>query len=115
MLIAIGVVAGEWSMQVSQQPYKNFRDFNNIFHYRRVTEDGQSTTNNPYSWNSNANIMWVDQPAGVGYSYGKKVDHNETEGTSLTIYALIANLFIPFYVSCGGYVPFRASIHRRPP
>lgn len=28
----------------------------------KVTEDGQSTTNNPYSWNSNANIMWVDQP-----------------------------------------------------
>lgn len=23
--------------------------------------------------------MWVDQPAGVGYSYGAKVDHNETE------------------------------------
>jgi cathepsin A (carboxypeptidase C) len=43
-----------------------------------VSEDGQTTIPNPYSWNSNANIMWVDQPAGVGYSYGAKVDKNET-------------------------------------
>jgi cathepsin A (carboxypeptidase C) len=45
----------------------------------KVSDDGLSTVNNPFSWNTNANIMWVDQPAGVGYSYGAKVDHNETE------------------------------------
>jgi len=44
-----------------------------------VNEDGITTKNNPYSWNSNANIMWVDQPAGVGFSYGIKNDHNQTE------------------------------------
>lgn len=47
-----------------------------------VTEDGQDTINNPYSWNNNANIMWVDQPAMVGYSYGAKgvdMDHNESQ------------------------------------
>ena len=41
-----------------------------------------STINNPWSWTNNANVMWVDQPAHVGYSYGapiKDLDHNEAE------------------------------------
>jgi len=46
------------------------------------TADGQGTVFNPWSWNSNANIMWVDQPANVGFSYGAPIvdmDHNEDE------------------------------------
>jgi len=45
------------------------------------TADGLDTVLNPYGWNNNSNIMWIDQPAGVGYSYGdvsKEPDHNET-------------------------------------
>ena len=47
-----------------------------------VSEDGLSTINNPNSWTNNANVMWVDQPAYVGYSYGKGKDdlvHNESQ------------------------------------
>eukprot|EP00930_Biecheleria_cincta_P020028 TRINITY_DN15140_c0_g1_i2.p1 TRINITY_DN15140_c0_g1~~TRINITY_DN15140_c0_g1_i2.p1 ORF type:complete len:477 (+),score=101.27 TRINITY_DN15140_c0_g1_i2:37-1431(+) len=36
----------------------------------KVTPDGKSTTLNPYSRNTRANVMWVDQPPGTGFSKG---------------------------------------------
>lgn len=37
-----------------------------------VLKDGaQSFTENIYTWNQRANVMFIDQPAGVGYSIGK--------------------------------------------
>jgi len=58
------------------------------------TADGLDTVRNEYSWNSNANIMWVDQPSGVGYSYGDKVDYdsNETEVAD-DLYAFLQEFF----------------------
>ena len=29
---------------------------------------GDSFYNNPFSWNIQANVLYVEQPAGVGYS-----------------------------------------------
>eukprot|EP01084_Bolivina_argentea_P232777 392238_1 len=32
---------------------------------------------NPFSWNNNSNIMWIDNPSGAGYSYD---DHPVIDG-----------------------------------
>ncbi|ETN18782.1 hypothetical protein PPTG_04268 [Phytophthora nicotianae INRA-310] len=39
-----------------------------------------STKLNPYSWNLNANMIWLDQPTGTGFSFGSSADtdYNET-------------------------------------
>lgn len=42
-----------------------------------VNSAGDGTTVNPYSWNEVAHILYLDQPAKTGYSYGEANDHNE--------------------------------------
>ncbi|KIM38249.1 hypothetical protein M413DRAFT_420804 [Hebeloma cylindrosporum] len=36
----------------------------------RITNDSSSVTHNPFSWNNNANVLYIDQPVGVGFSHG---------------------------------------------
>ncbi|KAG0736544.1 hypothetical protein G6F23_010887 [Rhizopus arrhizus] len=81
-----------------------------------VNSEGNGTIRNPYSWNTAANVVFLDQPVNVGYSYGKtKV--KSTEESARDVYAFL-QLFLdeykqyasnPFHISgesyAGHYLP----------
>ena len=53
-----------------------------------------TTTPNPASWNNDVNIMWVDQPTGVGFSYGDTGDYDHDEaGVAEDMYHFLQSFF----------------------
>ena len=45
-----------------------------------VVEDNGDMSVNQYSWNSRANVLYIESPAGVGYSLaGTKEDWNHND------------------------------------
>ncbi|KAG5639177.1 hypothetical protein H0H81_006081 [Sphagnurus paluster] len=77
-----------------------------------IAEEGKNTTHNPYSWNSNANIIFLDQPVNVGFSYaddGTTVNNSPLAGKD--VYAFL-ELFLnrfpqyskqPFHIAAESY------------
>ena len=54
----------------------------------RINNHGNGTVNNPHSWTNNASIFFLDQPVGVGFSYGDKTV-GTTRDASHDVYAFM--------------------------
>ncbi|KAF4578412.1 hypothetical protein EYR36_000219 [Pleurotus pulmonarius] len=88
-----------------------------------IADSGRNTTHNPNSWNTNANIIFLDQPVNVGFSYtddGSTINNSPAAGKD--VYAFI-ELFLhqfpeyaslPFHLAAesygGTYAPNIASV-----
>jgi len=92
-----------------------------------IANEGKNLTYNPHSWNSHANIIFLDQPVNVGFSYtddGSGVNNSPVAG--FDVYAFL-ELFLarypkyakaPFHLAAesygGTYAPnFAAVIHQK--
>ncbi|KJZ79011.1 Carboxypeptidase Y-like A [Hirsutella minnesotensis 3608] len=51
--------------------------------------------NNPYAWNNNASVIFLDQPVNVGYSYGSGAV-SDTVAAGKDVYALLTLFFHQF-------------------
>jgi carboxypeptidase C (cathepsin A) len=87
-----------------------------------LDEQGVNTIVNPYSWNSKANLLYVDQPSGTGFSFGDESKTHDEKGVANNLYFFLQAFLnkapqyrkSPFYLFgesyAGHYVP--ATAHR---
>ncbi|CAG8646957.1 29304_t:CDS:10 [Gigaspora margarita] len=59
-----------------------------------INEKGDGTTPNAYSWTNYANMIFLDQPSNVGYSYGDDV--STTTAAATDVYAFLQIFFQNF-------------------
>ncbi|KAI8622513.1 Alpha/Beta hydrolase protein [Chytriomyces sp. MP71] len=92
----------------------------------RVNAGGNSTSFNPYAWNNKANLLFLDQPIDVGFSFakpGKRVGDTDTAAEEVDIFFQIWFFNFPQYAKAayslfgesyaGHYIPsFGRKIHR---
>lgn len=83
----------------------------------QVNAEGSNTTSNPFSWNTKANILYIDQPAGTGFSYPITSSDHDEAGVAKDMYDFLQQFFkehtkynkLPFYAFgesyAGHYVP----------
>ncbi|KVI00969.1 Peptidase S10, serine carboxypeptidase [Cynara cardunculus var. scolymus] len=64
-----------------------------------VSTDGKGLQLNPYSWNREANMLFLESPVGVGFSYSNTTSDYDNLGDDLTAndaYAFLHNWFLKF-------------------
>ncbi|KAL8284039.1 hypothetical protein RQP46_005152 [Phenoliferia psychrophenolica] len=60
-----------------------------------IANEGQNTTFNKYSWTESANMIFLDQPVQVGYSYGGKSINNSPDSAK-DVYAFLQLFYAKF-------------------
>jgi len=92
-----------------------------------ISDEGHNTTYNPHSWTSTANMIFLDQPVAVGYSYAQDGSSvNTTPVAANDVWAFLQLFLIrhpkyanaPFHLAAesygGHYAPHIASvIHKK--
>ncbi|KAJ4971848.1 hypothetical protein NE237_004947 [Protea cynaroides] len=65
----------------------------------RINPDGKTLFSNPYAWNSQANLLFLESPAGVGFSYSNTTWDLVSSGDNRTAedaYTFLVNWFERF-------------------
>lgn len=72
----------------------------------KVNKDGEGTSANPNSWTESAHVLWLDQPAGVGFSYGDLDDDKNEEMVAEDAYYFLQAFFktYPEYLKSPLYI-----------
>ncbi|KAM0788352.1 hypothetical protein ACM66B_001493 [Microbotryomycetes sp. NB124-2] len=60
-----------------------------------IANEGKNTTYNKYSWTESANVIFIDSPVNVGYSYGGKSVNSSPE-TAEDLYAFLQLFYNKF-------------------
>jgi cathepsin A (carboxypeptidase C) len=59
-------------------------------------DENIKVVNNPYSWNTNASVIFLEQPVNVGYSYSASAKVKDTFTAGKDVYALLSLFFYQF-------------------
>lgn len=62
----------------------------------RVDGDTGKIVRNSFSWNNHANMLWIEQPAGVGFSYSESGNYASDTQSASDNYNLIRSFFKQF-------------------
>ncbi|VFR01706.1 unnamed protein product [Cuscuta campestris] len=79
----------------------------------KVHSDGKTLYKNDYSWNKVANVLFLESPAGVGFSYSNTTsDYNTTDDkrTTADAYSFLVNWLQRFPQQEPGTLPVRSEL-----